>query len=166
MSLANIKTKNQGFTIVELLIVVVVIAILAAITIVSYAGITARANESAVKLQASNFAKKAEAYNAEIGYYPDAMSDLSDATKSYAWTDSTNVTYGTTATTANLPNDSSVTKRLIVQKCGSGSPTAQSAITGSSVIGLKINYYNPNTKVVEFATAGTTSGTGIACPAA
>ena len=55
MSLANIKTKNQGFTIVELLIVVVVIAILAAITIISYAGITARANESAIKLQASNF---------------------------------------------------------------------------------------------------------------
>jgi prepilin-type N-terminal cleavage/methylation domain-containing protein len=35
---------DEGFTIVELLIVVVVIAILAAITIVSYNGITNRAN--------------------------------------------------------------------------------------------------------------------------
>lgn len=39
---------SRGFTIVELLIVVVVIAILAAITIVSYNGITARATESKI----------------------------------------------------------------------------------------------------------------------
>jgi prepilin-type N-terminal cleavage/methylation domain-containing protein len=49
--------KTAGFTIVELLIVVVVIAILAAITIVSYNGITARANESAVKSELSQNAK-------------------------------------------------------------------------------------------------------------
>jgi len=40
------KNKNTGFTIVELLIVIVVIAILAAITIVSYNGIQARAKTS------------------------------------------------------------------------------------------------------------------------
>lgn len=38
--------KRAGFTIVELLVVIVVIAILAAITVVSYNGITTRANES------------------------------------------------------------------------------------------------------------------------
>lgn len=43
----RIQTQ-QGFTIVELLIVVVVIAILAAITIVSYRGITTAAQVSAV----------------------------------------------------------------------------------------------------------------------
>ena len=45
------KRQTKGFTIVELLIVVVVIAILAAITIVSYNGIQARANDSAVKAE-------------------------------------------------------------------------------------------------------------------
>ena len=40
------KQKQAGFTIVELLIVVVVIAILAAITIVSYAGIRDRAMDT------------------------------------------------------------------------------------------------------------------------
>ena len=39
---------KQGFTIVELLIVIVVIAILAAITIVAYTGIQNRAYDTAV----------------------------------------------------------------------------------------------------------------------
>ncbi len=58
----NLRKNQQGFTIVELLIVVVVIAILAAISIVAYTGITARANNStaaatakAVKDTAINF---------------------------------------------------------------------------------------------------------------
>jgi prepilin-type N-terminal cleavage/methylation domain-containing protein len=50
--------KQNGFTIVELLIVVVVIAILAAITIVSYNGIQNKAKESAAQSAASQVAKK------------------------------------------------------------------------------------------------------------
>jgi len=49
-----VQNKNRGFTIVELLIVVVVIAILAAITIVSYNGITQRAKEATVKNDAAS----------------------------------------------------------------------------------------------------------------
>jgi prepilin-type N-terminal cleavage/methylation domain-containing protein len=51
------RQKTDGFTIVELLIVVVVIAILAAITIVSYNGIQARANDAAAKTELSQNAK-------------------------------------------------------------------------------------------------------------
>ena len=55
------KNKHQaGFTIVELLIVVVVIAILAAITIVAYNGIQNRANDSAVRSDLSNIVKHLE----------------------------------------------------------------------------------------------------------
>lgn len=50
--------NKKGFTIVELLIVVVVIAILAAITIVAYNGIQNRAKDSAAKSAASQAAKK------------------------------------------------------------------------------------------------------------
>lgn len=54
--------KQKGFTIVELLIVVVVIAILAAITIVAYNGIQNRAKESAAQSAASQAAKKVATY--------------------------------------------------------------------------------------------------------
>ncbi len=60
----------RGFTIVELLIVVVVIAILAAITIVAYNGITANARESALKADLNTTAKKAGLVQAETGSYP------------------------------------------------------------------------------------------------
>lgn len=66
----NPWAKNkQGFTIVELLIVIVVIAILAAITIVSYTGIQRQAQISGVQSGLSNFGKKMELYKVENGTY-------------------------------------------------------------------------------------------------
>ena len=62
--------KQTGFTIVELLIVIVVIAILAAITIVAYNGIQSRARLSSAQSTASTVAKKAEAWNALNNSYP------------------------------------------------------------------------------------------------
>ena len=59
--------KDRGFTIVELLIVIVVIGILAAIVVVAYVGITQRANSSAAKSNAESVRKVAEAYNADTG---------------------------------------------------------------------------------------------------
>jgi prepilin-type N-terminal cleavage/methylation domain-containing protein len=72
MALSNIKNvkKDSGFTIVELLIVIVVIAILATISIVAYNGIQQRAHTTAQKSAAENLAKKIEAYNAVQSAYP------------------------------------------------------------------------------------------------
>ena len=52
--------KAHGFTIVELLIVIVVIAILAAIAIAAYSSITNRAYDTAVRSDFANFIKKYE----------------------------------------------------------------------------------------------------------
>lgn len=62
--------KQTGFTIVELLIVVVVIAILAAITVVSYNGIMGNTHDSAVKSDLRSLVNQAMQYQAENGSYP------------------------------------------------------------------------------------------------
>ena len=80
------QTKQRGFTIVELLIVVVIIAILAAITIVAYNGIQNRAKASSAAAAAVSLQKKAEAFATEgnAGTYPATVAALgADTTKSY-----------------------------------------------------------------------------------
>lgn len=64
-----IKTA-RGFTIVELLIVIVVIGILAAITIVAYNGIQGRASDTAVQSDLRQFAMKAKEFQAINGRVP------------------------------------------------------------------------------------------------
>jgi len=68
---------KQGFTIVELLIVVVVIAILASITIVSYNGVTKSAKNSAIQGILSQAVQKLELakMNSATDTYPASLSD-------------------------------------------------------------------------------------------
>jgi prepilin-type N-terminal cleavage/methylation domain-containing protein len=60
MKISRVDNREQGFTIVELLIVVVVIAILAAITIVAYNGINQRATSSATIAELTQLERKIE----------------------------------------------------------------------------------------------------------
>ena len=133
MSLTNIKTKSQGFTIVELLIVVVVIAILAAITIVSYNGITNKANASAAKSTAASLQKKIELYQADQGRYPISLAEMSgssDSDKSWYIT-SANITPGGVA-----PTSTSGKSRVQVVSCGNATPAA------GNVTGVRISWYD------------------------
>ncbi len=61
---------NSAFTIVELLVVIVVIGILAAISFVSYAGITERAIAARIKSDLSTNTKLLELYKIEHDEYP------------------------------------------------------------------------------------------------
>lgn len=63
-------TKKSGFTIVELLIVIVVIAILAAISIVAYQGIQQRANNTATISAVNQTLRAIQAYVGSNGSYP------------------------------------------------------------------------------------------------
>ena len=73
----NTHVKKHGFTIVELLIAIVVVAILAAISIAAYTNVQNRAHNSAVQSDLRNIATKFELYKAEFGRYPESFDDLS-----------------------------------------------------------------------------------------
>ena len=67
----NLKT-TKGFTIVELLIVIVVIAILAAISIVAYTGVQENSRNTQRVSNAKTVIDAANAYYAEKGEWPTA----------------------------------------------------------------------------------------------
>ena len=64
---------QKGFTIIELLVVIIVIAILAAIVTVAYNGITSRAIESSMKADLRTTATIVEHDNTRDGAYPASM---------------------------------------------------------------------------------------------
>jgi len=96
----------HGFTIVELLIVVVIIAILASVTVVAYSGISGRANDASVKSDLANIAKKLETYRVDNDKYPlatnagliSAMNGYRINTSAYTTTTTRNLTYCTSTT--------------------------------------------------------------------
>lgn len=84
------KTRS-GFTIVELLIVIVVIGILASITIVAFNGIQGRARDTQRVQDMNSIVKALEVYKIQNGSYPVAIGTPNAS----GWEVSTN---GTTAT--------------------------------------------------------------------
>jgi prepilin-type N-terminal cleavage/methylation domain-containing protein len=71
-----ISRNQKGFTIIELLIVIVVIGILAVIGFVAYGNITKSARDSDRQADASNIAKKAEEGYAKNGNYPADIAEV------------------------------------------------------------------------------------------
>lgn len=69
--------RQSGFTIVELLIVIVIIGILAAITVVAFNGVQQRARDSARSSDIASVRKALELYRADNGIYPSVGSDNS-----------------------------------------------------------------------------------------
>src|SRR5665647_3755423 len=63
---------TPGFTIVELLVVIVVIAILAAITIVTYIGISSKATVASLVSDLTNASQQLKIFQVTNGAYPTA----------------------------------------------------------------------------------------------
>ena len=81
MNLKNIKSlqAERGFTIVELLIVIVVIGILVAIVAVAYTGITQQATNQKWEANAQSIRKVAETRQAQQGSYPTSVATFTSS---------------------------------------------------------------------------------------
>ena len=75
----SVRKKNSGFTIIELLIVIIVIGILATLVIVTYNGIQQKARDTKRKTDINAIQGQVEAYYAQNGKYP-TLSNVNDAT--------------------------------------------------------------------------------------
>jgi prepilin-type N-terminal cleavage/methylation domain-containing protein len=74
---------QKGFTLVELLVVIVILGILAAVVVFAVSGSTSKAKDSACKSELSSLQTAVEAYNASTGSYPTAMSQLTTGSSKF-----------------------------------------------------------------------------------
>ena len=74
--LSKMKRNQKGFTLIELMIVVAIIGILAAIAIPQFASYRQRAQDSAAKSALKNVATAQEDYYQENDTYADALNKL------------------------------------------------------------------------------------------
>ena len=137
MKAKNIKSKKaRGFTIIELLVVIVVIGILAAITIVSYSGITNRAKTSKAQTNADSVLNVADVYAADNGVYP-TVGQLP-----------------TSGSSANLPTGVSVTTSAPTK--ANGETTVGNYTTcGTNTTGASVTYYDFGTPTTVTIKTGT-----------
>ncbi len=73
-----IKRSEKGFTLVELLIVVIILAVLSGIAVPSYMALRNRARESAAENEMRNITTAIEMYIADNETTPSDLGDLSD----------------------------------------------------------------------------------------
>lgn len=148
MSLQTLK-QQKGFTIVELLIVIVVIGILAAITIVAFNGIQNRAKSTKAQGVASEVQKKAEAYNADQGRYPLSESEFTGEIASLG----ANTNIEAAAASINVDNGQTTVAYV----------TCPASATASTITGARIHWYDYAAGDVTTAGSGGKSITVGSC---
>ncbi|PYJ60213.1 MAG: type II secretion system protein GspG [Verrucomicrobia bacterium] len=72
------RRAEQAFTLIELMLVIVILGILAAIVVPKFSGSTERARIAAAQSQIANFGTALDAFEVDMGYYPKGKNGLLD----------------------------------------------------------------------------------------
>jgi general secretion pathway protein G len=163
------RNKFSGFTIVELLIVIVIIGILAALVVVAYSGIQNRAKAAQYQTDAQTIMKKAEAYAADnSGAYPTIAGNFSGQLASLPTnisiaftTSASNAVVNTVGSGTTNPTSPSAITNALYQNTTSGlkTYTVKTCNTGG---GLLIYYPDPTNSAATNAAVKTTSAGNVA----
>ncbi|WP_205880878.1 type II secretion system major pseudopilin GspG [Limisphaera ngatamarikiensis] len=78
METRAVRSVRAGFTLVELLLVLVILGTLAAIVLPKFAGRTEQARITAARTQLATFATALDAFEVDNGYYPKGSDGLKD----------------------------------------------------------------------------------------
>lgn len=144
------KKIVSGFTIVELLIVIIVIAVLATISIAAYNGMRVRADDAKNKSNAELVAEIAETINAETGVYPAGSLTEVELNELFSSND-----------TAPLPATLSLKKAVAppayATALANANPTGNSLVSyrvKTCTVGVSVYYPETLTQTVQAARAG------------
>jgi general secretion pathway protein G len=111
----GLRNNNCGFTLIELMIVVSIIGILAAIAVPNYQWGIIRTKESVLKEDLYNIRSTIDQFFADQGKYPDSLKDLTD--KKYL---------------RSIPKDPFSSKDTLPEDCWETSPPPAEAASSSS----------------------------------
>lgn len=140
----------KGFTIVELLVVIVVIAILAAIVTVTYRGVQNNAYDASVKNDLLNIGKTFRLYQVDKSVFPPTVGDINTL----------NIKVNKSAFGSHFDNGTN-TYNLLYCRIPAGAPTIMALIAYSkSGNGFQ---YSPEGQVKEYT--GPKTGSNFMCPA-
>lgn len=70
--------RQSAFTLIELLLVLVILGVLAAVVVPKFAGRTEQARETAAKTQIGTFGTALDSFEVDNGYYPKGKNGLQD----------------------------------------------------------------------------------------
>ncbi|MEO5949898.1 MAG: type II secretion system protein [Candidatus Saccharimonadales bacterium] len=132
--------QSKGFTIVELLIVIVVIGILSAIVIVAYRGIQSNASDAIVKSDETAIFKALRRYKVLKGNYPQSTAELESMADAVTGYPESKIRINTSAYDVTTPAASNDTNRRNLIICVRSGPDPRAGIASLSKSG-KIFFY-------------------------
>lgn len=144
--------RSRGFTIVELLIVIVIIGILAALVIVAFNGMQNRANDASIQTDLRNASQKIETFYVDNGDYPNTVAEIQSLGLKvakgayYVQASAGNFVYcyNSTGSAYSLISKSKSTSRFYINK-DNKTPTS----TTQDVTGISGSVICPNTGVTS-----------------
>ncbi len=141
------QSKQRGFTIVELLIVIVVIGILAAISIAAYTSITARAKTATAQASAKAVKDVAMTFNGSHGRFPVCKAEFTSGVG--VTTSPCSGSSTTDPAVAKLPSD------IIFASSVSASSTPKTVrVEPHGTTGFTITYWNFTDKAAKSINTG------------